>query len=168
MRIISHLVAVSNNNVIGVNNDLPWNLKDDLAHFKKYTLNKVIIMGRKTFESIGRPLPNRKNYVISRTLKDIPGVFVFDNLESAVLSAEEENKKMGIENEIIIIGGGHLFNETASSMNKLVITRVDCDIEGDIFYPDIDLSSWKLVKTESYKKDMDNDYDFKIEEYVNL
>ena len=81
---------------------------------------------------------------------------------------EEENKKMGIENEIIIIGGGHLFNETASSMNKLVITRVDCDIEGDIFYPDIDLSSWKLVKTESYKKDMDNDYDFKIEEYVNL
>ena len=96
MRIISHLVAISNNNVIGVNNDLPWNLKDDLAHFKKYTLNKVIIMGRKTFESIGRPLPSRKNYVISRTLKDIPCVFIFDNLESAVLSAEEENKKMGI------------------------------------------------------------------------
>lgn len=168
MRIISHLVAISNNNVIGVNNDLPWNLKDDLAHFKKYTLNKVIIMGRKTFESIGRPLPNRKNYVISRTLKDIPGVFVFDNLESAILSAEEENKKMSIENEIIIIGGGYLFNETASLVNKLVITRVDCNVEGDIFYPDIDLSSWKLVKTESYKKDMDNDYDFKIEEYVNL
>ena len=62
MRIISHLVAVSKNNVIGVNNDLPWSLKDDLAHFKKYTLNKIIIMGRKTFESIGKPLPNRKKH----------------------------------------------------------------------------------------------------------
>ena len=92
MRIISHLVAVSKNNVIGVNNDLPWSLKDDLAHFKKYTLNKIIIMGRKTFESIGRPLPNRKNYVVSRTIKDIPGAYVFDNTNSAILSAEEENK----------------------------------------------------------------------------
>ena len=151
MRIISHLVAVSKNNVIGVNNDLPWSLKDDLAHFKKYTLNKIIIMGRKTFESIGRPLPNRKNYVVSRTIKDIPGAYVFDNTNSAILSAEEENKTMGVENEIIIIGGGYLFNETAPLMNKLVITRVDCDIEGDIFYPDIDLSSWKLVKTEIFK-----------------
>ena len=168
MRIISHLVAVSKNNVIGVNNDLPWSLKDDLAHFKKYTLNKIIIMGRKTFESIGRPLPNRKNYVVSRTIKDIPGAYVFDNTNSAILSAEEENKAMGVENEIIIIGGGYLFNETAPLMNKLVITRVDCDIEGDIFYPDIDLSSWKLVKTEIFKKDKDNDYDFKIEEYLNL
>jgi dihydrofolate reductase len=168
MRIISHLVAVSKNNVIGVNNDLPWSLKDDLAHFKKYTLNKIIIMGRKTFESIGRPLPNRKNYVVSRTIKDIPGAYVFDNTNSAILSAEEENKTMGVENEIIIIGGGYLFNETAPLMNKLVITRVDCDIEGDIFYPDIDLSSWKLVKTEIFKKDKDNDYDFKIEEYLNL
>ena len=76
MKIISHLVAVSNDLVIGVDNDLPWNLKDDLAHFKKYTLNKIIIMGRKTFESIGRPLPNRINYVISRTVKEIDGVHV--------------------------------------------------------------------------------------------
>ena len=70
MKIISHLVAVSHDYVIGVDNDLPWSLKDDLAHFKKYTLNKVIIMGCKTYESIGRPLPNRINYVISRTIKD--------------------------------------------------------------------------------------------------
>ena len=81
MKIISHLVAVSNNMVIGVDNDLPWNLKTDLAHFKKYTLNKTIIMGRKTFESIGRPLPNRTNFVISRTLKEIPGAQVFESLE---------------------------------------------------------------------------------------
>ena len=89
MKIISHLVAVSNDLVIGVNNDLPWNLKDDLAHFKKYTLNKIIIMGRKTFESIGRPLPNRINYVVSRTVKEIDGAHVVDNLEDAILAAEK-------------------------------------------------------------------------------
>ena len=150
MKIISHLVAVSNNLVIGIDNDLPWNLKADLAHFKKYTLNKIIIMGRKTYESIGRPLPNRINYVVSRTLNEIPGTSVFDNLEDAILRAEKENKKHSKDNEIVIIGGGHIFNETAASMNKLIITRVDCNIDGDIYYPEIDLSKWRLIKTESY------------------
>ena len=98
MKIISHLVAVSNDLVIGVDNDLPWNLKDDLAHFKKYTLNKTIIMGRKTFESIGRPLPNRINYVVSRTVKEIDGAHVFDNLENAMHAAEKHNHEMGIVN----------------------------------------------------------------------
>jgi len=168
MKTISHLVAVSNNLVIGVDNDLPWNLKADLAHFKKYTLNKIIIMGRKTYESIGRPLPNRINYVVSRTLNEIPGAYVFNSLEDAISKAEKENIKINIDNEIIIIGGGHLFNETAESINKLVITKVDCDIHGDIYYPKIDLSNWELVKTESYEKDSENDYDFKIEEYIKL
>ena len=168
MKTISHLVAVSNNLVIGVDNDLPWNLKADLAHFKKYTLNKIIIMGRKTYESIGRPLPNRINYVVSRTLNEISGTYVFSSIEDAIFKAEEENIKMNIENEIVIIGGGHIFQETAKSINKLIITRVDCEIEGDIFYPKIDLTKWKLIKTESYIKDSDNDYDFKIEEYIKL
>ena len=147
MKIISHLVAVSNNLVIGVDNDLPWNLEADLAHFKKYTLDKIIIMGRKTYESIGRPLPNRINYVVSRTLNEIPGTSVFDNLEDAILRAEKENKKHNKDNEIVIIGGGHIFNETAASMNKLIITRVDCNIDGDIYYPEIDLSKLSLIKT---------------------
>jgi dihydrofolate reductase len=168
MKTISHLVAVSNNLVIGVDNDLPWNLKADLAHFKKYTLNKIIIMGRKTYESIGRPLPNRINYVVSRSLNEIPGAYVFNSLEDAISKAEKENIKINIDNEIIIIGGGHLFNETAESINKLVITKVDCDIHGDIYYPKIDLSNWELVKTESYEQDSENDYDFKIEEYIKL
>ena len=168
MKTISHLVAVSNNLVIGIDNDLPWNLKADLAHFKKYTLNKIIIMGRKTYESIGRPLPNRINYVVSRTLNEIPGAYVFNSLEDAISKAEKENIKINIDNEIIIIGGGHLFNETAESINKLVITKVDCDIHGDIYYPKIDLSNWELVKTESYEQDSENDYDFKIEEYIKL
>tara|TARA_E500000081_G_scaffold8457_1_gene10004 strand:+ start:651 stop:1157 length:507 start_codon:yes stop_codon:yes gene_type:complete len=168
MKTISHLVAVSNNLVIGVDNDLPWNLKADLAHFKKYTLNKIIIMGRKTYESIGRPLPNRINYVVSRTLNEISGTHVFSSIEDAIFKAEKENIQMNLENEIVIIGGGHIFQETAKSINKLIITRVDCDIDGDIYYPELDLKKWNLVKAESYKKDSENDYDFKIEEYVRL
>jgi len=168
MKIISHLVAVSNNLVIGVDNDLPWNLKTDLAHFKKYTLNKTIIMGRKTFESIGRPLPNRTNFVISMTLKEIPGAQVFESLEIAVKNAEEINKLEGKENEIVIIGGGYLFRDTIKTVNKLLITRVDCDIEGDIYYPDLDLTEWKLQSKESFRKDEDNDYNFEIEEYSKL
>lgn len=168
MKIISHLVAVSNELVIGVDNDLPWNLKDDLAHFKKYTLNKVIIMGRKTYESIGRPLPNRINYVISRTIKEIDGAHVFDNLEEAMLSAQKHNKNLDIENEIVIIGGGYLFEETLPILNKLVITKVDCSVAGDVYYPKIDMKNWELISSESYTKDSDNDYDFKIEEYKKL
>ena len=168
MKTISHLVAVSKNLVIGVDNNLPWNLKADLAHFKKYTLDKIIIMGRKTYESIGRPLPNRINYVVSRTLNEIPGTVVFNSLENAISAAEQENIKMNKDNEIVIIGGGHIFQETSESMNKLIITRVDCDIDGDIYYPDIDLTRWDLIKTESYEKDSENDYNFKIEEYIKL
>ena len=168
MKIISHLVAVSNDLVIGVDNDLPWNLKDDLAHFKKYTLNKIIIMGRKTFESIGRPLPNRINYVVSRTVKEIDGAHVFDNLENALHAAEKHNHEMGIVNEIVIIGGGYLFKETLPVMNKLVITKVDCNVLGDIYYPKVEMENWKLVNSESYSKNSDNDYDFKIEEYEKL
>jgi dihydrofolate reductase len=168
MKIISHLVAVSNELVIGVDNDLPWNLKDDLAHFKKYTLNKVIIMGRKTYESIGRPLPNRINYVISRTIKEIDGAHVFNNLEEAMLSAEKHNKNLDIENEIVIIGGGYLFEETLPILNKLVITKVDCSVAGDVYYPKVNMKNWELISSESYTKDSDNDYDFKIEEYKKL
>jgi dihydrofolate reductase len=75
---------------------------------------------------------------------------------------------MNRDNEIVIIGGGHIFHETSESMNKLIITRVDCDIDGDIYYPDIDLTRWDLIKTESYEKDSENDYNFKIEEYIKL
>ena len=168
MKTISHLVAVSKNLVIGVDNNLPWNLKADLAHFKKYTLDKIIIMGRKTYESIGRPLPNRINYVVSRTLNEIPGTVVFNSLENAISAAEQENIKMNRDNEIVIIGGGHIFQETSESMNKLIITRVDCDIDGDIYYPEIDLTKWDLVEAKSYKRDFENDYDFTIEEYIKL
>ncbi len=166
--IISHVVAMSNNQVIGVNNDLPWNLKDDLAHFKRYTTGKTIVMGRKTFESIGRALPNRVNYVISSTLSEIEGVSIFKTLDDAMEAAKAHNIENNISNEIAIIGGGYLFRDSINTFNKLVLTKVDCSIEGDVFYPDVDFSNWKLVSSESFLKNEDNEYNFSIETYRKL
>ena len=161
---ISHVVALSNNNVIGVNNSLPWNLKTDLAHFKNYTSNKIIVMGRKTYESIGRPLPNRINLIVSNTIKEINGAELFKSTEDAINKAKELciNKSL---DEIIIIGGGYLFRDTLSITNKLVLTKVDCDIEGDVFYPDVDLNEWEKLSSEHFTKDSDNDYDFTVITY---
>ena len=161
MIVISHVVALSNNNVIGVNNDLPWKLKKDLAHFKEYTNNKIIIMGRKTFESIGRPLPNRINFVVSKTIKDIEGAHVFTSTQDALLNANN----LCVENEhkeIVIIGGGYLFRETLDVVNKLVLTRVNCDIDGDVYYPEINLEGWKETSSVKYEKDSENEYDFNV------
>tara|TARA_B100000530_G_C15927217_1_gene475417 strand:- start:1495 stop:1998 length:504 start_codon:yes stop_codon:yes gene_type:complete len=165
--IISHVVALSNNNVIGVDNNLPWNLKTDLSHFKEYTTNKVIVMGRKTYESIGRPLPNRVNYVVSRTIDKIDGAYVFNSIESAIKNAKDYCNKNGL-NEVVIIGGGFLFRDTLSITNKLVLTKVDCEIKGDVFYPEIDLSNWLEEDSKSFSKDADNDYDFIVSSYERV
>ena len=166
--IISHVVAMSNNWVIGVNNDLPWSLKDDLAHFKEYTTGKIIVMGRKTFESIGRPLPNRINYVISSTLENVEGVSIFTNLEDAIEAAKAYNLDKHIANEVAIIGGGYLFRDSMDTFNKLVLTRVDCSIDGDVYYPEIDFNNWELVSSEKFLKNKDKQYDFAVETYNKL
>ena len=167
MMIISHVVALSNNNVIGVDNNLPWNLKTDLSHFKEYTTNKVIVMGRKTYESIGRPLPNRLNYVVSQTINHIAGAFVFDSIESAIKNARDYCKENGLD-EVVIIGGGFLFRDTLPITNRLVLTKVNCEIEGDVFYPEIDLSDWVEKDSRDFLKDEDNDYDFRVSTYEKL
>ena len=164
--IISHLVALSNNFVIGVNNDLPWKLKKDLQHFSVYTQNKAIVMGRKTFESIGRPLPNRKNIVISSSLKSQESLEVVPNLNQAIEVASQWNKDNSAEEEIVLIGGGYVFEESKNIVNKLVLTRVECEIDGDVFYPQIDLSDWKETSRKSYKRDSENEYDFRIETLI--
>ena len=157
--IISHLVAVSNNKVIGKDNDLPWKLKKDLLHFKNYTVGKTILMGRKTFESIGRPLPNRNNFMVSTTLKNVAGAEVFKSLDSAI-----ENVSPG--EEVVIIGGGYLFRESVNFFNKLVLTQVDCEIDGDIFYPEVDLDQWTLQESEDFKKDEDNEFNFSVKTFT--
>ena len=157
--IISHLVAVSNNKVIGKDNDLPWKLKKDLLHFKNYTVGKTILMGRKTFESIGKPLPNRNNFIVSTTLKNVAGAEIFKSLDSAI-----ENVSPG--EEVVIIGGGYLFRESVNFFNKLVLTQVDCEIDGDIFYPDVDLDQWTLQESEDFKKDEDNEFNFSVKTFT--
>ena len=164
--IISHLVALSNNFVIGVNNDLPWKLKKDLQHFSTYTQNKAIVMGRKTYESIGRPLPNRKNIVISSSLESQEGLEVVQSLNQAIEVASQWNKDNSAGEEIVLIGGGYVFEESKNIVNKLVLTRVECEINGDVFYPQIDLSNWKEISQESFKRDSENEYDFRIETLV--
>ena len=157
--IISHLVADSNNNVIGKDNDLPWKLKKDLLHFKNYTVGKTILMGRKTFESIGKPLPNRNNFIVSTTLQNVNGAEVFKSLDSAI-----ENVSPG--EEVVIIGGGYLFRESIKFFNKLVLTQVDCVIDGDIFYPEVNLDQWTLEQSEDFKKDEDNEYNFSVKTFT--
>ena len=135
---ISHVVALSVNKVIGVDNNLPWNLTTDLSHFKEYPTNKISLMGRNTVESIGRPLPNRINYVVSNTIDKIAGASVFKNTNDAIDSAKNlcTNKDL---NEIVIIGGGFMFRDPLSITNKLVLTKVYCYIDGDVLYPDCNL-----------------------------
>ena len=163
--IISILVAMNEELLIGVNNDLPWKLQDDLEHFKNYSLNKPIIMGRKTFESIGRPLPNRKNIVVSSSMKEQDGIKVFNNLNDAIAFSKKYNEENNID-EIILIGGAKVFAEGLKQTTKLVISWVDAsNIEGDVFYPDIDLDEWEMLSSEHFKKDSDNDYDFTVITY---
>lgn len=164
--IISHLVALSNNLVIGVNNDLPWKLKKDLQHFSAYTQNKAIVMGRKTFESIGRPLPNRKNVVISSTIASMHEVQIVNSLEQGITEAVNWNKENNLVQEVVLIGGGYVFKESINIVNKLVLTKVNCDIDGDVFYPKIDLEEWTMTSIEPFKKDEENEYDFSVETYI--
>ena len=164
--IISHLVALSNNFVIGVNNDLPWKLKKDLQHFSTYTQNKAIVMGRKTYESIGRPLPNRKNIVISSTLNAQEGIEIVSSLDQGIQVASQWNIDNAKSEEIVLIGGGYVFEESKDMVNKLVLTRVECEIVGDVFYPQINLDYWKKVSSEAFEQDDENEYNFKVETFV--
>jgi len=119
--IISSLVAMNRSLLIGKDNDLPWHLKDDLAHFKNYSMNKPIVMGRNTYESIGRPLPNRHNIVITTTINELDGAVVVNNFPDAIEAA----KKYCLANnqdEIVIIGGAKIFTLAKDMINKLVIT----------------------------------------------
>ena len=155
---ISIIVAMTNNRVIGKDNEMPWHLSDDLKNFKKLTLGKTVIMGRLTYDSIGKPLPNRKNIVLSRSLKD-KKVDVLSNVAEAleVTSAEEE---------VFIIGGQDIYSQTIKKATKLYITMIDSEIEGDKFFPNIDLSEWKIIDSLVYSKGEFNSHDFTAQVFV--
>jgi len=140
--------------VIGVDNDLPWRLPNDLKHFKKLTLNKSILMGRKTYDSIGKPLPKRRNIVLTRNsdLK-IAGCEVVTSIEQAYELCQGEA-------ELMIIGGANLYEQTLQDVNRLYLTLVDCEIEGDAFYPKIDLGNWELDHSQKHQKDEKHAFDY--------
>ena len=164
--IISILVAMNQDLLIGVNNDLPWKLQDDLEHFKNYSLNKPIIMGRKTFESIGRPLPNRKNIVVSSSMREQDGIMVFKNLNDAIAFSKKYNEENNID-EIILIGGAKVFAEGLKQTTKLVISWVDTSsIEGDVYFPQFNKEEWREVSSKKFFKSKTNQYDFEVKEYL--
>ena len=164
--IISILVAMNEELLIGVNNDLPWKLQDDLEHFKNYSLNKPIIMGRKTFESIGRPLPNRKNIVVSSSMKEQDGIKIFNNLNDDIAFSKKYNEENDID-EIILIGGAKVFAEGLKQTTKLVISWVDASsIKGDVYFPEFNKQEWREVDSKKFFKSEKNQYDFEIKEYL--
>ncbi len=138
---ITIIVAKSNNGIIGKDGDLPWRLPEDLKRFKRLTTGNIVVMGRKTYDSIGRPLPNRKNIVISRnTSLKIEGVEVESDLINVLKRNREEN--------VYVIGGGQIYVDALPFTEKLEVTEVDVELVGDTSFPEIDSSHWKEIFRE--------------------
>ncbi|MDT8387719.1 MAG: type 3 dihydrofolate reductase [Thiogranum sp.] len=151
---ISLLVAIAENRVIGRDNELPWRLSDDLKHFKALTMGKPIVMGRKTWESIGRPLPGRDNIVVTRdTNYRAEGAVVANSIEQALQAA-------GRSEEVMVIGGEEIFRETLERAQRLYLTLVKAEVEGDTWFPPIDAQQWREVERESHHADERNEHDF--------
>lgn len=152
MTILSMIVATANNRIIGKDNDMPWHLPADLAYFKKTTLGKPVIMGRKTYESIGRPLPGRRNIVISRDINyKAEGVDIVTTVDAALGLIE------GVE-EVMVIGGGAIYQHCLPAANRLYITHIEADIEGDTQFPFYDENVWKKVVSNQFLADEKNQY----------
>lgn len=152
MSTISLIVAMDENGLIGRNNDLPWRLPNDLAFFKKTTMGKPIIMGRKTWESIGRPLPGRKNVVVTRQDGyQAEGCTVASSLEAACNLCKSAD-------EVVIIGGAQLYAKALDKVVKMYITHVHAELEGDAWFPEVDWDKWNKTREESYTQDERNEY----------
>lgn len=149
---LSLIVATTLNHVIGKDNQIPWHLPVDLAWFKQNTLSKPVIMGRKTFESIGRPLPKRVNIVLSRQPYEKEGIIWKNSLESAVDFLPENS-------EIMLLGGGELFKQYLPQANKLYLTEIQTELEGDTFFPVLDWQEWHIDFEQYVVADENNPYD---------
>lgn len=154
------IVAVSRNGVIGRDNQLPWHLPEDLKFFKSVTMGKPILMGRKTFESIGRPLPGRTNIVISRDPQwHSAGVEVAQSLEAALQLGREACHAAGAE-EIMVIGGEQIYRMALPLADRLYLTQVDAEIEGDAYFPVVDFDDWQQVSEALPEAYDDHSYRF--------
>ncbi len=152
--LLSFIVAASTNNVMGKNNQLPWHLPDDFAFFKQHTLNKPIVMGKKTWDSIQRILPNRPNIILSRSLTVCPdGAYLFQSLDAAIEAFKDYP-------EIMIIGGAEIFKSALNQVGRIYLTRVHAHIEGDIIMPAFDFSKFSCNYEQYHTQDERHAYDF--------
>jgi len=153
---VSCIVATAHNNVIGKDNDIPWYLPADLQYFKKITLGHHIIMGRKCYTSIGRPLPKRTNVIITRDPFFIStNCIVTHSIQEALEAAYDNGEK-----EAFIIGGGTIYDQTIDLWDRLYLTEVDLKVEGDIYFPTLDMEDWKLISEDPKKADEKNEFDY--------
>lgn len=164
--IISAIVAAAEDNAIGKQKGLPWYLPEDLKFFKRTTLGKPVLMGRKTYESLGRPLPGRLNIVVS-SQKDLQlpeGVLLCDNLEKGVELMQQQEADEGF-----IIGGGKIFAEAMTLLDRIYITRVHTTVPfADTFFPEIDHTHWKLTWEEKHEPDEINKYAYTFQKFEHL
>ena len=151
---VSIIVAIAQNGTIGDKNSLLWHIKEDMRFFRTTTSGHAVVMGRKTFESLGsRPLPKRTNIVITRADREFEGALTAHSLEEAIRLAEGDE-------EIFIIGGAQIYREALRVADRMYITRVMHDYEGDTSFPDIDLSEWELVAEEKHDRGEEYEYPF--------
>ncbi len=155
------IVAVSDNGVIGKDNRLLWHLNGDMKRFKALTTGHTIVMGRNTFLSIGKALPNRRNVVLSTTMKtgDIENVEVFATIE-------EFQKSVAKDEEVYVIGGGKIYRAFLPLADKVCLTHVHTTVEGDTTFPSLDPSEWKAIATEKMHADEKNDFDYDFVDYI--
>jgi dihydrofolate reductase len=137
------VAAIGENNAIGIDGELPWHISSDLKHFRALTINRPVIMGRRTFDSIGKPLDQRTNIVVSRSLARVAsGIVLATSIDAALGFARTDAEKRGVD-EIMVIGGGDIFSALMSRATRLEITHVHASPEGDSFFPDIDPQQWE-------------------------
>ncbi len=159
---VSIIVAASTNNVIGRAGDLPWRLPEDLKRFKAVTMGKPIIMGRLTYDSIGRPLPGRQNIVLStRDGYELQGCDVARSVDQALQLA-------GDAAEAMVIGGAHIYQLFLPTVNRIYLTRVHAEVEGDTFFPTLDEQDWQVISSEELPANADREYGFSIQQLVRL
>ncbi len=162
---ISLIAAIGKNRELGFGNKLPWHLPDDLKRFKEITRGHTVIMGRKTFESIGKPLPNRRNIVITRDKNYLcNGVDVAHTLEEAITMSR---LNLDIE-EVFVIGGGEIFNLVLPYAHKMYLTHVETEVPSDAFFPEFDLNEWKISNEEFRTKDEKHLYNFTFKVYEKI
>ncbi len=164
---VAIVVAVANNGVIGRGNALPWDLPDDLQHFKRTTMGRPIIMGRKTFESIGRPLPGRLNIILTRdSAWQAPGVSVATSMQQAIDIAEDQALIDGADS-VVVIGGAEIYRQALPITSRVFLTRVHGDVQGDAFFDLDQLVEWREVSRIENPAGARNSHSFSIVELEN-